>query len=581
MRRTLATRIFALVAAALAAGALLSAGPAGAAGRPAGHPTGRLVEPGAGLAALDRALGISRILRTERPSETAPAAGLPPKPTQIKVLDAVLKKMKGMPAQDPGSADVFAYQIGQLWRQGIDGAGTTVAVIEGWNFPGIAAQVAAIDKLYGLPNPHLSTIYPAGPLPKTCPAGMQKTGSFGDCASWADEMIVDVAGIHILAPYAKIVIAVTPPDTEGTEDAASQIAPPEMMKAVEDIAGKHLANVISISDNIGESSYRNGAAEITAQTPGELAAAAAGIPLLVATGDCGVAQNLPEATAQCADLSTTPDTGTWDDSPWVTAVGGSTPVLNKHDQLAGPPQLWHEACCSAGAGYSAVFARPAYQDGVAAITDSPMRSVPDITMDAVNGTSLATPLLAGVLSLATQVNHGDLGPINPVLYGTLGPAGGRAGIVDVIGGSDSTTLPDHKVIPGFTAVKGFDVASGWGTVNAARFVPSLVAATRAAHQDTAVRAQARGDLVRLEHALTLSPDRIGHGGASYLLGTGFLPDHPVRLTIDGRLAATLRAGGLGTVTDMIDPATLHLAPGWHTVGLTSLLLTETDRFRSS
>ena len=32
-------------------------------------------------------------------------------------------------------------------------------------------------------------------------------------------------------------------------------------------------------------------------------------------------------------------------------------------------------------------------------------------------------------------------------------------------------------MPGFTAGKGFDVASGWGTVNAAKFVPSLVAAT--------------------------------------------------------------------------------------------------------
>ena len=67
---------------------------------------------------------------------------------------------------------------------------------------------------------------------------------------------------------------------------------------------------------------------------------------------------------------------------------------------------------------------------------------------------------------------------------------------------------------------------------------------------------------------------------SYLLARGFLPGYPVRLSIDGTLAATRRAGRLGTITDMIDPAALHLAPGWHRVALTSMLLTETARFRS-
>ena len=38
---------------------------------------------------------------------------------------------------------------------------------------------------------------------------------------------------HLIAPYAKIVISATPADTQVTDDAASQVAPPEMMKAVE------------------------------------------------------------------------------------------------------------------------------------------------------------------------------------------------------------------------------------------------------------------------------------------------------------------------------------------------------------
>ena len=39
-------------------------------------------------------------------------------------------------------------------------------------------------------------------------------------------------------------------------------------------------------------------------------------------------------------------------------------------------------------------------------------------------------MLAGVLSLATQLNGGNVGPINPALYDELGPAGARDGIAD-------------------------------------------------------------------------------------------------------------------------------------------------------
>jgi hypothetical protein len=44
----------------------------------------------------------------------------------------------------PGPQDIFDYGIGRLWRQGIDGAGTTIAVLEGWNYPKIAQQVAGL-----------------------------------------------------------------------------------------------------------------------------------------------------------------------------------------------------------------------------------------------------------------------------------------------------------------------------------------------------------------------------------------------------------------------------------------------------
>jgi subtilase family protein len=515
------------------------------------------------------------------------AARLPSKATQIRVLKAVLKRIAEHPALQGddvglGGSDVDDYNLGALWKRGIDGAGTTVAVIEGWNFPGIGKFMAGFDKQYGLPSPQIRTIYPAGKLPKVCPPGMVALGSYGSCQAWAGELELDVASVHFAAPYAKIVISATPADTQITDDAASQVAPPEMMEAVEYIARHRVANVISISDGTGETSYSHGNPEILAQDPGELAAAAAGIPLLVATGDCGVVQNLPAANGQCEDVTHYRDTATWDDSPWVTAVGGTTPNLSAAGKRLGPDPLWNEQPFSSAAGFSEVFRRPGYQNGVAHITRSEWRSVPDLVMDARNGTSEASPLLAGVLALATQLNHRrNLGPINPAVYSILGPAGKSDGIVDVVHGNDSSVLPNGKVVRGFSAKKGFDIASGWGTVNAALFVPSLVTATRALGGEWSARREAMRDLVYLEHRISLTSYNVSASGSAAMSAGGFLPEHPVRLYIDGHFVTTLTASGAGIVRYVLSPASLHLAAGQHLIKLTSMLITQLQRFAVS
>lgn len=572
MRSALVTRLAILLAAALAVAYLSAAGATAGTAPPRGPLRARVTGMPIPAAAAPAPGGLT------------PAAGLPSTKQRIKVLTAVLNRMHKNYAKfadiTPGPMDVFDYGIGPLWRRGIDGAGTTIAVLEGWNLPGIAQKVAAYDKIFGLPNPKITTIFPAGKLPKKCPPGMVKLGSYGSCSAWGGELTLDVIAAHLMAPYAKILITATPADTEVNGDPASQVAMPEIMKAVEAIAAGHLANVISISDGNGESTYSHGAEEITAQNPGELAAAAAGIPVLVGTGDCGVVQNLPVANSQCGNASPQPDTAAWDDSPWVTAVGGSVPNINpRTGAKAGPDPVWHAGIFSEGAGYSSVFARPGYQDGVARITRSPMRSVPDITLDGQDGTSESGPLLNGVLALATQLNHGNVGPINPALYRALGPGGAKSGIADVIKGNNSSQS-GSKAVPGFVAARGFDVATGWGTINGA-FVPSLVAATRAAHQEGAARRQARDALAALGRGVRLTPSVIAKGGTAYLTAGGFLPGHPVRLAVDGKAVATLTAGDLGTVTFMIDPAALRLAAGRHKVTLGSLLLTKTGTFRSS
>jgi subtilase family serine protease len=505
-------------------------------------------------------------------------------PGHVKVLAAALKKMHGDYASfanvTPGPQDIFDYNIGSLWLNGIDGTGTTVAVIEGWDDPAIAAFIHASDLRYGLPDPVIQTIFPSGPLPAQCPAGMVVLGSYGSCAAWQGELELDVLTVHLIAPYAKIVISATPADSEIADDPASNVAPPEMMRALEYISAHHVANVISISDGTGEITYRFGDAQIHANDPGPLSAAAAGIPVLNATGDCGVVQNLAVANAQCGDTSRGPDTATWDDNPWVTAVGGSVPhVSTTSGAKLGPDPLWHVGgIFSEGAGFSAVYPRPSYQNGVARITGSPMRSVPDITMDSQSGTSESAPMVAGVLALATQLNHGrNLGPINPVLYDVLGRLGARAGISDVVSGNNSVIDPKTGMVlvRGFTAAPGFDVASGWGTIDASTFVRALVAATRASGLARSARNEAGRELGRLTRAIRLSP---GSGGTISVTSTGFLPRHPVKLAIDGTVITTLTANDHGLVSYLLNPAALGLRPGHHVLTLQGMLITTRARF---
>jgi subtilase family serine protease len=524
------------------------------------------------------------------PAKGSSPASVSVNPAHIKVLAAALKNMQDNYARyanfTPGPQDIFDYDIGNLWLKGIDGSGTTVAVIEGWDDPGIASYIHIRDLRYGLPDPVIQTIFPDGPLPAQCPAGMVALGSYGSCDAWAGELDLDVLTVHLIAPYAKIVISATPADSQITDDAASNVAPPEMMRALEYISTNHVANVISISDGTGEGTYSFGKAQIHANDPGPLAAAAAGIPVLNATGDCGVVQNLAVANAQCENTSPGPMTATWDDNPWVTAVGGSVPnVSTTTGAKLGPDPLWHvDGIFAEGAGFSAVYPRPAYQNDVARITGSPWRSVPDITMDSQDGTSESAPMVAGVLALATQLNGGrNLGPINPVLYDVLGPLGARAGISDVDSANDSVTDPKtgQVLVKGFTAGPGFDVASGWGTIDASKFVPALVAGTRASGEELAARTLAAGQLSELEHSIRLSPPVIAPGGTSSVSDGGFLPGHPVKLAIDGTSITTLTASNQGTVSYVLNPAALRLAPGHHVLTLQSMLITTTAGFLSS
>src|SRR5262249_36944963 len=94
------------------------------------------------------------------------------------------------------------------------------------------------------------------------------------------------------------------------------------------------------------------------------------------------------------------------------------------------------------------------------------------------GTSESSPLFSGIVALAAQRAGHGLGQINPALYALASSP--SSGIVDVIHRNIGITFQDPSgntvTVHGWRAKKGYDLASGLGTVDAAQFVPALAAA---------------------------------------------------------------------------------------------------------
>lgn len=353
-----------------------------------------------------------------------------------------------------------AYGVPALWRAGTDGAGTTVAVVDSFGDPNALAVVDRYSTLHGLPPAQLSVVAPAGPIPVCTPELDKVIG----CTSWIGETDLDIVMIHAIAPAAHIVIAATPVnETEGFTGL------PEMMRAVDYLVTRHVADVVSLSFGTPEDDFPKLSDPATLDYAFR-DARRAGVPVVAASGDCGATDNTLTSLTQCHDVFPY-RVASWPASdPLVTAVGGTVLHLDKNNNRVSPDTLWPES----GAGLSKTYERPSWQNRVASATHSTRRSLPDITMLGIAGTSQAAPLFAGVLALATQRHGGPLGFLNPTLY-RLGAKGTRAGIVDVTSGDDT-----QYGVPGFAATTGFDTASGWGTVDPPAFVPALARAAGAA-----------------------------------------------------------------------------------------------------
>ena len=394
-----------------------------------------------------------------------------------------------------------AYGIDGLHRAGLDGRGQTIAITGAFFSPTIRRDANSFSREFGLPR-----LGPRNLREVTAPGTTRIPRDPAETQSWYIEQALDVEWAHAVAPGAKIVYVGAANDAGGLD------------QALNEVVDRHLADVVSNSWGLPESFAPRG--EILAMNAVFQQAAAEGIGVYVASGDDG--DNRLAAGKVSAGFP--------DSSPWVTSVGGTSLAISRtggYEWEAGwgttttdwtgtrwAPKAPGDFMYGSGGGPSHVFPMPAYQAGAVPLADATWKGIarraePDLAMDAdpqtgvtfaqtyvdgngrrriidswIGGTSLAAPLVAGVMALADQRSGHPHGFINPALYRLRGtPA-----LHDVTGGHRSLAVlrnalaPDGSILTrlrsldrdsSLAAGPGWDPVTGLGSPDVPWFLAAI------------------------------------------------------------------------------------------------------------
>jgi hypothetical protein len=336
---------------------------------------------------------------------------------------------------------------------------------------------------------------------------------------------------------------------------------------------------------------------------------AQGQTVVAATGDSG-------ATA-CDSAAATASQGLAvyfpASSPYVTAVGGTmfsegtgTYWSASNGAYAGsalgsiPETVWNETAVlgtlsAGGGGVSAVFTKPAFQVGTGVPNDS-SRDVPDValaagaqhdgylfcsqgwctngfrnsagTLDVSGGTGVAAPAFAGILALVEQRVKASLGNANPMIYGLAGSSYAASVFHDVTAGNNdspcvagTTNCPNGGAI-GHSAGVGYDLATGWGSVDAYRLVSDWGLATPAGTGSTVGQSASATTLIAAVGSVAVGSSvalTVSVGSAT--TGVSTVPTGTVQLLVDNVISGSPVALTGGTAT--VAFSTTGLSAGAH------------------
>jgi subtilase family serine protease len=412
------------------------------------------------------------------------------------------------PAQFQG-----AYGTTQAVSKGLDGRGITVAITDAFAAPTILQDANQYAQAHG------QAPFAKGQFSQVLPKKPYRYGyddaTNGDLCGeqgWYGEETLDVEAVHAMAPGANVVYVAG----RSCDDA-------DLDGAINKVVNRKLATIVTNSwGSIGEDEPAD---YLKAYEQTFIQADLEGIGLFFSSGDDG------DDSTDTADGSPAADFPSTD--PFVTAVGGTALEVGKNNNYLGEvgwatgtsslsangrkwqPPAPGDWLYGAGGGVSSLFDQPYYQQGVvpASIANG-HRATPDIAMDAdpqtgmlvgetqtfpdgtakyseyrIGGTSLASPLYAGMEAIADQVygrSHGFVNPAIYALYGTpalrdIVPPKKPSAVVRVnynnsVDASEGTTpilrsLDDEA--QSIHTAPGWDTITGVGTPNGLTFLTNL------------------------------------------------------------------------------------------------------------
>ena len=399
-------------------------------------------------------------------------AGVAPAYTVDSVAEAIDDECLLPPGQTCYSLQAFrnAYGISPLLARGIDGRGRTVVLVEwgastagGPASSNIFQDMSAFDNYFHLPAVKLSVV--PGPAPKASV----------DLA--IGEEVEDVEMVHAVAPGAAIRVVLTGPRTYSAGAAVSDLR--------DVVSASRGADVVSMSGGAWEDCFTSAQLAESHSLISQLVGRH--ITVTASSGDIGVADG-----ACSAPFEQVPQKGVQypASDPLVLGVGGTTLLANPKSGSYISETAWNGPNYGSSGGFSSVFTRPSYQEGVQGI--GAHRGVPDVAADAstssglalifaltsgpvmgaAGGTSAGAPFWAGLVALADQYAGRDLGTVNPAIYVIAQSASYRAAFHDVVKG-DNTVVVAGKTLEGYQAGPGWSPVTGWGTPIASVLVPLL------------------------------------------------------------------------------------------------------------
>jgi subtilase family serine protease len=288
--------------------------------------------------------------------------------------------------------------------------------------------------------------------------------------------------VHVVAPEASIAIELV-----GTP--ANEISPLDEALEVGIVRGA----IISLSGAWGEHCFS--ASEASDLHSVLVEADRHNVTVVASSGDLGAAGEPCPGGA----FTPTKEVNLPASDPLVLGVGGTSLDANRQTGEYLGETAWNagggsgsehlERDEASSGGFSHLYARPNYQDGVAGI--GALRGVPDVSADAgtenlavvvsygghistqpAEGTSASAPLWAGLIALADQEAHRHLGFVNAGIYDIGRSASYHRAFHDVTSGSNTVTYPPQTIL-GYQASPGWDSVTGWGSPDAEVLVPLL------------------------------------------------------------------------------------------------------------